>query len=444
MRIMNFLKLVLTSFVLLLASSSAIAAQPESELYTAAATGDLETVRRLVVYKRVSPNTKDPQSGKTPMHIAAEKGQTEILKFLLDHKGAVNSQEHPFQETPLIEASQFGRLDCVELLLSRGANVNLKGKYGHNALAAVSNNSSIASLNSSPEQVKKIMSLLSRRGADPNVRLGSGGSILDMPAYSNDLETVRHILANNKVNPTIKSANGETALDLCCRGRGGVEMFDLLTRAGFTSGKGLPSCLAGAVRASKPELVKRLSAMTKPSSQLLALAAAGNKPGDEQVALILLEKTVNINQSAAYGLTPLQGAAFSNKLRLAQALLRKGARVSDSGRQGAAIHLASRYGHPEMVQLLLRSGANANTKNANGETPLHLAVQGPIDYRPSDGPGPDYSTTPSYVRVIELLVQNGADVKALNQQNESVSTVLNKVRNEEFKTKIRQALRIFP
>jgi len=57
-----------------------------------------------------------------------------------------------------------------------------------------------------------------------------------------------------------------------------------------------------------------------------------------------------------------------------------------------ALHVASFYSYPALVELLLNSGADVNSRGRNGETPLHLAAIG--------------STT----TVVTLLINAGANV----------------------------------
>ena len=410
-------------------------------LIEAASKGNLEQVKALIS-KGADPNHMD-DSGKSALHIAAEEGQKDVLAYLLDHKANINLQDKKFQETALTEAAQFGRLEVVKLLLDRGAAVDLKGKFGGTALSAVVNNVGVASRKTSEAQVYEIIRLLLAHGANPNSQQNSGETMLHMPAYANEVKIVS-VLVQGKVNPTLKTSTGETALDYCCRGKGDVEMFDVLTKAGYKPALGMQRCLDGAVEQSKIKLVKRLLETTKPDPKLLGAAASGKGADAEEISLLILAKTNDVNVPSLMNLTPLQAAAVTNKTRLTAALLKRGAKMEPQTTwftNGNALHLAARHGNSDVVKLLLDAGAKVDELNSSGETPLQLAVEGPIDYQPSDGPPPDWSLTPNYMKIIQMLLVRGAKKDHRDKNKKSISDTLNGVTNASFKSQAKALLR---
>ncbi len=67
---------------------------------------------------------------------------------------------------------------------------------------------------------------------------------------------------------------------------------------------------------------------------------------------------------------------------------------------GGLLNTAANYGHITIVEYLLDHGANANTRNSWGATPLYFSVIG-SDYVDRD-----------YVGVMDLLLAHGADIDA--------------------------------
>jgi len=68
-------------------------------------------------------------------------------------------------------------------------------------------------------------------------------------------------------------------------------------------------------------------------------------------------------------------AIKSDDLNGVTALLKAGASATYRDRTGATLlHLAAMFNRQEMVALFVKSGADVNAKNAQGETPIDLAL----------------------------------------------------------------------
>ena len=134
----------------------------EGAFFKAVWTNDIATVRST----HTDANIKDAL-GRTPLHIAAEKGYAEIALFLVENgaevnvtdtngntplifiihktgnleitrrlleKGAVVNAQNRTGETALMYAAWRGHSDIVQLLLEYCANVSLKNRQGNTAL----------------------------------------------------------------------------------------------------------------------------------------------------------------------------------------------------------------------------------------------------------------------------------------------------------------------
>lgn len=100
----------------------------QRELTQAAHDGDLFAVKRLVVAgaRLGGPPGDNVFSGQPAFSAAASEGRNDILRFFLDHGADINTTDSA-DNTALNLAVIKGHLATVQLLLSRGANPNIRG-----------------------------------------------------------------------------------------------------------------------------------------------------------------------------------------------------------------------------------------------------------------------------------------------------------------------------
>lgn len=105
--------------------------------------------------------------------------------------------------------------------------------------------------------------------------------------------------------------------------------------------------------------------------------AAGSKPGEDQVANLLLDKGASANAKTHYGLYALTSACTYGNLDLAQRLLKMGAEHTPSDVGWPPAIAAAGSGNLALLQLIEKSGADLNRPLAlkNGFTALHHAVR---------------------------------------------------------------------
>ena len=102
---------------------------PEGTLFKAVWTDDITTIRST----NTDVNIKDAL-GRTPLHIAAEKGYTDVAMFLVENGAEVNITDSK-GNTPLIFIiHKTGNLELTRRLLEKGAAVNAQNRTGETAL----------------------------------------------------------------------------------------------------------------------------------------------------------------------------------------------------------------------------------------------------------------------------------------------------------------------
>ncbi len=109
------------------------------------------------------------------------------------------------------------------------------------------------------------------------------------------------------------------------------------------------------------------------AGKLICLAAG---EGFVEITSLLLRYGIHPNSLDNDNLTALYYAAQEGHVEVAEMLLAHGADVEHAGPDGEkALHAAAQFGQKEIVELLIKNNASIDpTTNANGITPLYLAV----------------------------------------------------------------------
>ena len=108
---------------------------PENvELFNSAVAGSVHRVRTAIAKGGKVNYFHRPEDQKNALHIASECGHKGVVSLLLDNEAVVDSRVGSTKDTALILACQHGQVDIAEMLLGKGADVNLTNCYGNSAL----------------------------------------------------------------------------------------------------------------------------------------------------------------------------------------------------------------------------------------------------------------------------------------------------------------------
>jgi len=102
----------------------------------------VEEVLQLLTREEVSINQQDI-NGETALHVATGLGYSNIVRLLLSQGADPNiaSYTDVGHMTPLLKASEQGRLDIAEMLVKAGADLDVRNRNGQTALILAIRNS---------------------------------------------------------------------------------------------------------------------------------------------------------------------------------------------------------------------------------------------------------------------------------------------------------------
>ena len=152
---------------------------PEDRLFKAAWTGDITNLHNT----STDVNTKDAL-GRTPLHIAAEKGYGDVVIFLVENGADVNFTDANGNTSLIFIIHKTGNLEITKRLIAKGAVVNAQNRTGETALmyAAWRGHSAIVKL------------LLEHR-ADATLKNRQGDTALTLAESKGHLDIVRLLQA---------------------------------------------------------------------------------------------------------------------------------------------------------------------------------------------------------------------------------------------------------
>lgn len=203
-----------------------------SPMVCAISNGHLEIVDLLF---RHGGKVTSEYNGRTLLHVACERRQELIVKYLIEKGADVNAKDSD-NKTSLMYAVNAHSNTVLQLLLANGADVNIRDKNGNSPLhiaalhgfndtagILVSHHANIDALNAAHNAPlhtavrnnrKEIVQLLLNNGADVNIRDNKGMTPLHIAAGSRiqDTSLLKIILSHNPAL-SLKDHTGCTAYE---------------------------------------------------------------------------------------------------------------------------------------------------------------------------------------------------------------------------------------
>jgi ankyrin repeat protein len=359
--------------------------------------------------------------GATPMSLAAEVGNTDMLKVLLEAGANVDSP-NPDGQTALLAVSRTGNVSAAKLLLDHGATVDAKEKFGGQT----------ALMWASARRHPEMMQLLISKGADVN-------------ASSTDRDYQRHVTAEGR--PKSLDSGGFTPLLYAARENCTACVEVLLTHKAdidLPDPEGVSPLLLAIMNANW-DLAKQLIVAGADVNQwdifgeapLLTAVDLRNRVDGGRASI---DPTNTARGLAIVNLLLEHGADPNMQLFFKPANVRGGSTTFTRG--ATALIRAATNGDLEVVKILLSHGADATVYMADRQTPIHAAIAGrapepqvvelikllqkagtdvnvvalvnhPEEIR--GGTALHYAVRKRYKEVIKLLASFGIDMNAVDQ-----------------------------
>lgn len=183
------------------------------DIYLASYRGDLDTVKRLLAENPDLINSRN-SVGRFPLEMAAQTGQIEVVKFLLEKGADVNLNRGG--ATALHMAAIYGgKTEVITLLLEAGADINARTGNGDTPL-----NMAVIG------KQKEIAELLLDKGGEINWENQNFSHLL-YTAATGGIKKIADMAMEKEVDFSFKTGNGDTLLHAASEG-GLVELAGLL------------------------------------------------------------------------------------------------------------------------------------------------------------------------------------------------------------------------
>lgn len=350
-----------------------------------------------------------------PVAEAAMNRDQAAVKALIKDAADVNAAQGDGM-TALHWAAMHGDLELAQMLIYAGANVKASTRIGaYTPLYLASQQGSAG-----------VIEALIKAGSDPKAGTTNETTPLMVAAQAGKTEAVKALIDGGADVNAKDGVRGQTPLMyaaaanradvvalLVARGADpkiASKVTDLtsLTREGMGFG-GNPQVPGAAAPGQAPGGAPAAGPDGRPGGPGAAGARAPQIPG--------VTRSYQLNEliAAHGGLTPLLYATRQGHAESVEALLKAGADVNQisAGDETTPLLMAIINGHFDVAQTLLDKGADPNRSSANGVTPLYGVLN--VEWAPKalyPQPRAHMQQTIGYLDLMKTLIDKGADPNA--------------------------------
>ena len=346
---------------------------------------------RILAEAGANLNDAHPATGDTPLHLAVAI-DADIARVLLRYREAIDLEKrNAVSRTPLLAAASWNKMECINLLVRAGADINAQDDWGWTALSLVSTDSSTAALGVCDLLLSQPKIMIDAKGK-------ALGTALMMACRSLNHGMVTKLLAHG-ADPNVSIMGPySTAIAAACfpldeMKDGNMEKTDCIIRELIDHGADVNA--------------------TGGFSIFNAICAAAFSAGASTIEL-LLGKGASVHIPDPLGRLPIHFAAASGikNFEAVASVYQDDLMICDKAGKNV-LHWAAQFGHVETIKAILEridsSGRDRkeyiNRGDIDGWTPLCWATR-PFaqDLEPNRA-----SERGSYVETVRCLLGQGAN-----------------------------------
>ncbi len=361
-------------------------------LHDAAEAGDLERVK-VLLDAGVDVDGKSSRIKKPLLLVAVEKENAELVDLLLE-RGADVNYAAPNGMPPLHRATWMGYVEIFHRLVEAGADIKQKGPGGWMPIHHAARNGRTG-----------LVTFLVESGCDINTKTSDGETPLHL-AFELKSPRIAEHMVDLGAEALVRDAEGVSPFEKACgtRSLSLVKKIFSQVRAGrvkyrrIVLNKGLYRAFIQDFVALERFLVEQGADLDIRVNDRYSLLHYASEYGFEDSLGFLLEEGADVQEvTDPARWTPLHFACLNGHARVVRLLCEHGAdpNVLD-GMQRTPMHLAARADDFESVRELTKLGAHTSVQDLDGNTPLHYAAEAGKN------------------RLIRLLVQRSTDLELQN------------------------------
>lgn len=324
----------------------------EGRWFTAARTGNIEIIRKLLDTVSVDVNVQDLE-GNTALLIAIENGYENIVQILLATKDIDVNIQNSAGTFALLQAAFYARENIVKLLLAV-PDININEQHKFSKITALMQASSFG--------YKDIVNLLLQTsGINVNLQSQNGCTALMYASSFGNTNIIKLLLLVPGIDINVKNKLGNTALMFGCDDDENENMIRLLL-----------SVLAININGQNKEgytalMISALSGCENIVKLLLAMPGininAQNKEGNTAFAIAIKQKHYPVARLIGHKMRELNVKAFQaikhkNLKNLKSAIAQIGVDIVNDAEGNTLLDKACADDNQEMVEAILKHSNN--------------------------------------------------------------------------------------